>query len=373
MSSALHIDALGVRYPGGTEAVKGLSLDLAAGQIACLVGPSGCGKTSLLRAIAGFVQPHVGRILLGGRTLLNGPQGSLAPEQRGVGMVFQDYALFPHLTVLQNVVFGLTEGRPTRASASDLARGNELLTLTGLTALKDRYPHELSGGQAQRVALARALAPRPSLILLDEPFSSLDQSLRVRLAREVRDILKASGTTAILVTHDQTEAFAMSDWLGVMFDGHLVQWDSPYAVYHEPCTPEVAQFIGEGALISGVQRGHEVTTPLGVLPLAACCCNDVQASREVRVLLRPDDIVHDDASPLQAHVLAKRFRGADFLYTLRLANGEEVLSLVPSHHDHPMHAPIGIRLEADHVITFRDTGVPAAAFSQDQAGAVSPA
>ncbi len=366
MSSALQIDALGVRYPGGTEAVRGLSLDLAAGEIACLLGPSGCGKSSLLRAIAGFVQPHVGRIQLGGRELVNGTSTFLPPELRGVGMVFQDYALFPHLTVLQNVMFGLTGGRPVRATEKDLSRATELLSLTGLTALRDRFPHELSGGQAQRVALARALAPRPSLILLDEPFSSLDHSLRVRLAREVRGILKASGTTAIMVTHDQTEAFAMGDRLGVMFEGQLVQWDSPYAVYHQPCTPEVAQFIGEGALISGVQRGHEVTTPLGTLPLAACCCNAADDPREVRVLLRPDDIVHDDSSPLQAEVLEKRFRGADFLYTLRLSNGEQVLSLVPSHHDHPMHAPIGIRLEADHVITFRDTAVSPTAFALDQ-------
>jgi len=366
MSSTLTIDGLRVRYSSGTEAVRSLSLSLPAGQIACLLGPSGCGKTSLLRAIAGFVQPETGRIQLGLRELVHAPDRGLEPERRGVGMVFQDYALFPHLTVLQNVIFGLTEGRPARATPEQLARGTDLLALTRLGALKDRFPHELSGGQAQRVALARALAPRPELILLDEPFSSLDHSLRVRLAREVRDILKASGTTAIMVTHDQAEAFAMSDVLGVMFEGQLVQWNSPYAVYHEPASPEVAQFIGEGALISGTQRGHEVNTPLGVLPLAPCCCNASDAPREVRVLLRPDDIVHDDASPLQAEVLAKRFRGADFLYTLRLNNGEEVLSLVPSHHDHPMNAPIGIRLEADHVVTFRDTQVAPAAFANDQ-------
>lgn len=362
----LLIESLGVRYSGQTEAVQDLSISLPAGQIACLLGPSGCGKTSLLRAIAGFVEPHAGRILLGGQTLLNAPRRSLPPEQRGVGMVFQDYALFPHLTVLQNVIFGLTQGRPGRAGAEQLARGAELLSLAGLTGLRDRFPHELSGGQAQRVALARALAPRPSLILLDEPFSSLDQSLRVRLAREVRDILKSSGTTTIMVTHDQAEAFAMGDLLGVMFEGRLVQWDSPYAVYHQPSTPEVAQFIGEGALISGRQTTHEVNTPLGALPLAPCCCSQTDAPREVRVLLRPDDIVHDDASPLQAEVLAKRFRGADFLYTLRLSNGEEVLSLVPSHHDHPLNAPIGIRLEADHVVTFADTRLIPSAFARDQ-------
>ncbi len=373
MPQTLQIDTLNIHYPVATgavrrpgrdvsedgHAVKHLSLDLAAGDIACLLGPSGCGKSSLLRAIAGFVVPSTGRILLNQR-VLSDATAFVAPESRGIGMVFQDYALFPHLTVLDNVLFGLASGRPKQANAEQKCRAHAMLDLVGLAGFEARFPHELSGGQAQRVALARALAPSPGLVLLDEPFSSLDHSLRVRLAREVREILKKAGTTAIVVTHDQTEAFAMADQLGVMFDGRLVQWANPYMVYHEPCNTEVAKFIGDGALISGTQRHHSVDTPLGTLSLAPCCCNETTPERAVNVLLRPDDVVHDDHSSLQAKVIAKTFRGADFLYTLELSNGERVLSLVPSHHDHPLDHPIGIRLEADHVVTFAATEKPSA-------------
>lgn len=354
MASALQIDSVSVRYDQGADAVRSVSIDIAAGEVACLLGPSGCGKSSLLRAIAGFVRLQTGRIVLGSKTLSQAGLHPifLAPESRGIGMVFQDYALFPHLTVEENILFGITRGRPSRAEARETSRAREMMDLVGLAMLAGRYPHELSGGQAQRVALARALAPSPGIVLLDEPFSSLDHSLRSRLAREVRDILKSAGTTAILVTHDQSEAFAMADTLGVLFDGRLVQWGRPYDVYHEPCTAEVARFIGDGALISGVKKDHHVTTTLGELPLAACCCDEGAPAHEVRVLLRPDDVVHDDHSPLQARVLRKMFRGADFLYTLELSNGERVLSLVPSHHDHPLNQPIGIRLEADHVVTY---------------------
>lgn len=368
MSESLQIDAITIRYPDtphGADAVRGLSLDLAKGEIACLVGPSGCGKSSLLRAIAGFVQPVTGRILLGSRMLF-GPGVNLAPETRGIGMVFQDYALFPHLRLEENVLFGLTSGRPKAADEPARQRARDMIDLVGLRAFADRYPHEISGGQAQRVALARALAPAPGLLLLDEPFSNLDLNLRARLAREVRDILKTAGQTAVLVTHDQAEAFTMADQLGVMFDGQLAQWSSPYNVYHEPCSPKVARFIGEGAMVSGLQTHHEVRTPLGTLALAPCCCNEKIQSEEVRVLLRPDDVVHDDESPLQAKVIRKSFRGADFLYTLELPNGEQILSLVPSHHDHPLHEPIGIRLEADHVVTFPAHANVAEAFERSE-------
>ncbi len=254
----------------------------------------------------------------------------------------------------ENIAFGLTRGR--KLSPADMPpAAAEMLKLVGLDAHAQRYPHELSGGQQQRVALARALAPRPGLLLLDEPFSNLDVSMRERLAREVRDILQETGTTAVLVTHDQHEAFAMADEVGVMFDGVLSQWGLPYALYHEPNSAEVARFVGEGALISGFRVGHQVRTPLGELPLSPCCCNDCDDKGEVRVLLRPDDVVHDDASSLKARVLRKAFRGADFLYTLELENGEQILSLVPSHHDHALDEPIGIRLEADHVVTFADS------------------
>lgn len=357
--NALELKGLCVSYDdpsrsgGLLEAVRDTTLSLPTGKIGCLLGPSGCGKTSVLRAIAGFVAPASGEIRVAGKVVA-APGIFVPPEKRNVGVVFQDYALFPHLTVAENIAFGLTRGR--KLSPVDMPPAvAEMIELVGLDAHAQRYPHELSGGQQQRVALARALAPRPGLLLLDEPFSNLDVSMRERLAREVRDILHETGTTAVLVTHDQHEAFAMADEVGVMFDGVLSQWGLPYALYHEPNSAEVARFVGEGALISGFRVGHKVQTPLGELPLSPCCCDDCDDKGEVRVLLRPDDVVHDDASSLKARVLRKAFRGADFLYTLELENGEQILSLVPSHHDHALDEPIGIRLEADHVVTFADS------------------
>ncbi|MBU3725608.1 MAG: ABC transporter ATP-binding protein [Burkholderiaceae bacterium] len=356
--SALELHQVTIRYrdanrPGGhLLAAESVSLSLNRGDIGCLLGPSGCGKTSLLRAIAGFVPIAEGRIRLNGE-LITGEGVNVPPEKRRIGVVFQDYALFPHLTVAENIAFGLTQGR--RMADGIPAKAAEMMDIVGLADQADRYPHELSGGQQQRVALARALAPQPELILLDEPFSNLDISLRDRLAREVRDILKATQTTAVLVTHDQNEAFAVADQVGVIFNGRLVQWAEPYLLYHEPNSASVARFVGEGALISGDQFGHQVKTLLGELPLKPCCCNDCEHVGSVRVLLRPDDVVHDDASTLKARVVRKAFRGADFLYTLELGNGEQILSLVPSHHDHALDEQIGIRLEADHVVTFNHT------------------
>ena len=349
----LELNAVVQRY-GATTIVDGVDFKLAAGQIACLLGPSGCGKTTLLRCIAGFEEIAGGEIRLHGDVVSRKGQ-RLAPEKRRIGMVFQDYALFPHLTVEQNVAFGL--GRKPGADA-DL-RVRQLLATVGLGGQGSKYPHELSGGQQQRVALARALAPRPRLILLDEPFSNLDVGLRERLSVEVRDILKREGSTAILVTHDQNEAFAMADEIGVMYNGRIQQWDTPYNLYHRPANRFVADFIGQGVLVSGVVApGNSVKMELGTLesdtPVECSeTCDACDSGCRVDILLRPDDIVHDDASPVQAEVLQKAFRGADILYTLRLDSGTQVLSLVPSHHNHALGEKIGIRLDADHVIAFK--------------------
>jgi len=349
----LELNAVVQRY-GATTIVDGVDFKLAAGQIACLLGPSGCGKTTLLRCIAGFEEIAGGEIRLHGDVVSRKGQ-RLAPEKRRIGMVFQDYALFPHLTVEQNVAFGL--GRKPGADA-DL-RVRQLLATVGLGGQGSKYPHELSGGQQQRVALARALAPRPRLILLDEPFSNLDVGLRERLSVEVRDILKREGSTAILVTHDQNEAFAMADEIGVMYNGRIQQWDTPYNLYHRPANRFVADFIGQGVLIAGVVApGNSVKMELGTLesdtPVECSeTCDACDSGCRVDILLRPDDIVHDDASPVQAEVLQKAFRGADILYTLRLDSGTQVLSLVPSHHNHALGEKIGIRLDADHVIAFK--------------------
>lgn len=349
-----QLELIGVaqRY-GKHTVVDGVDFRLQTGQIACLLGPSGCGKTTLLRCIAGFEEISAGEIRLRGNTVSTAAR-RLPPEKRRIGMVFQDYALFPHLTVEANIAFGLGKSEENAA-----LRVRQLLATVGLSGQGDKFPHELSGGQQQRVALARALAPRPELILLDEPFSNLDVGLRERLSLEVREILKREGSTAVLVTHDQNEAFAMADEIGIMYEGRIQQWDVPYNLYHRPANRFVADFIGQGVLLPGtVVHGTNVDMELGRLvsdipvECSETCCNCGDGCA-VDVLLRPDDIVHDDQSPLQAEVLHKAFRGADILYTLRLDSGAEVLSLVPSHHNHALGEKIGIRLDADHVIAFK--------------------
>lgn len=350
----LTLDSVRHGY-GDHVVVDGLGLALEEGSIGCLLGPSGCGKTTVLRLVAGFERPDAGEIRLDGKVVAS-PGLQVPPEARRIGMVFQDYALFPHLSVGDNVAFGIPGGR--RGAAAP--RVAELLELVGLAGQQHRFPHELSGGQQQRVALARALAPAPRLLLLDEPFSNLDVDLRERLSLEVRDILKRTGTTAVLVTHDQHEAFAMADAIGVMHAGRIEQWDSAYNLYHRPASRFVADFIGQGVFVRGeVGDRNSVRVELGMLrsdvPLdcgtsCAACGRDCR----MQVLLRPDDIVHDDASPVVAEVVAKAFRGAEFLYTLRLPSGNTVLSLVPSHHNHAIGERIGIRLDVDHVVAFRE-------------------
>jgi iron(III) transport system ATP-binding protein len=333
--------------------VQGVSLGLRAGEIGVLTGPSGCGKTTLLRAIAGLETVSSGEIRLAG-AVVSSQRTHVAAERRRVGMVFQDYALFPHLSIADNIGFGLREkSAPVRRQRVD-----EMLELIGLDNRGEHYPHELSGGQQQRVALARALAPQPHLLLLDEPFSNLDVELRERLSLEVREILKRAGMAAILVTHDQNEAFAVSDMVGIMREGRIEQWDTPYNLYHRPATRHVADFIGQGVFLPGEVISRQVVeVELGRLdsdvPMdCGSSCAECQRDCRLDVLLRPDDVIHDDASGVKAEVIAKSFRGAEFLYTLRLASGAQVLSLVPSHHNHAIGEMIGIRLDVDHVVTF---------------------
>ncbi len=326
--------------------VKDLSFVLNPGEIGCLLGASGCGKTTVLRLIAGFETPTQGTIRLRDE-IVGAPRHCLPPERRNIGMVFQDYALFPHLTVAGNIGFGL------RAKSAPAGRHiDDLLALVGLSGQGHKYPHELSGGQQQRVALARALAPRPHLLLLDEPFSNLDVELRERLSLEVRAILKETDTAAILVTHDQHEAFAVADVVGIMHAGRIEQWDTPYNLYHRPATRYVADFVGQGVLLSGRVLGA-ATVAIELGTLSCRLSGEVAGDETVDILLRPDDIVHDDAAPTQAVIVAKAFRGAEFLYTLQLPSGARVLSLVPSHHNHALGEMIGIRLDVDHVVAFR--------------------
>ncbi len=335
-------------------AVDGVSFGLARGQIGVLIGPSGCGKTSVLRSIAGLERLHSGRISIDGEGLADAKTGlHLSPEARRIGMVFQDYALFPHLSVAQNIGFGLHHlDRRARDRRID-----QVLDLVGLAHAAKRAPHQLSGGQQQRVALARALAPAPRLLLLDEPFSSLDVDLREHLSQELRAILHESDTTALFVTHDQAEAFAIGDAVGVMHQGRLEQWDAAYTVYHRPATRFVADFIGHGVFAPGRivpgLNGPEVLTPVGALIDAdACALASAYPGGLCDVLLRADDIIHDDDAPVKAQIERKIFRGADFLYTLRLSTGDRLMAHVPSHHDHQIGEWIGIRAHVDHVVTF---------------------
>lgn len=343
--SKLKLNNLDVHY-GSKHIVHNVSFNLDDGQIGCLLGPSGCGKTTVLRTIAGFETPSHGTINISGE-LISCPKRQLAPEKRNIGMVFQDFALFPHLTVADNIRFGLKD----LSAKEQQQRISELLSMIGMTTLAKSYPHQLSGGQQQRVALARAMAPRPSILLLDEPFSSMDVELREQLAREVRAILKQENITAILVTHDQNEAFAMADEICVMNDGSIQQHDSAYNLYHQPTNRFVADFIGEGVIIAGMVVGKNmVNTELG--NIQGTLPDGIKKGHKVDVLIRPDDVIHNDNATETAIVVERAFRGSDFLYTLRMQSGTEVLCLVPSHHDHKINEKIGIQLEFDHLVIF---------------------
>jgi iron(III) transport system ATP-binding protein len=344
----LALNNVHITFPGRDQpVVHRVSLPLAAGELGVLMGPSGCGKTTLIRAVAGLERVSAGEIHIGGE-LVSSTSTHLAPQQRRVGMVFQDYALFPHLSVAQNIAFGIDAWAP-RARAQ---RVQEVLELVRLGDLAQRMPHELSGGQQQRVAVARALAPKPQLLLLDEPFSNLDTDLRERLAGDLRAILKTANATALFVTHDQLEAFAVGDRVGVMNQGELHQWDAPYELYHNPRTKFVASFTGQGVFVdvgTAAQADHLLG---GLRDQVFNDTNGAVPSDGISLLLRADDIVHDDDAPTKACIEHKVFRGSTFLYTLRLASGQQVKALVPSHHNHHIGEWIGVRAEVEHLVGF---------------------
>ncbi len=345
MSNQLELKHISVDLDG-TRIIDDVSFTLASGDIGCLLGPSGCGKTTLLRAIGGFEALSEGQLKIAGQTVASFHKQA-TPEERRVGMVFQDLALFPHMTVRKNVGFGICN-QPRKAIDQ---RVDELLDLVGMQGLSNSYPHQLSGGQQQRVALIRAMAPRPPVLLLDEPFSSQDTERRVQLAHEVREILKRDGITAILVTHDQFEAFAIADHIGVVANGKLRQWDNAYNLYHTPADRFVADFVGEGVFLCGnTLEDNVIQTELGIIngELSA----DVPPGTLIELLVRPDDILHDDYSPNKATVIARDFRGADHLYTLKMPGNTRLLCLAPSHHNHEVGEQFGIRLQLDHLVIF---------------------
>lgn len=340
----IELDRVSMSYPGSANsAVSDISFQINKGEVLALLGPSGSGKTSILRLIAGFENPDYGLVLLEGQNVCQSGD-CLLPEKRGIGMVFQDYALFPHLSVAGNIAFGLKKlPRSDRAKKVD-----EIIEMVGLTPFRERYPHELSGGQQQRVALARALAPDPIVVLLDEPFSNLDPDMRTEMRQEVSAILKKTGSTAVLVTHDHEEAFSMADKIALLNQGHLEQYGTPEEIYHTPVTPFVADFVGQADFIAGQVQGDTISTVIGDLENKAHFANGT----EVRVMIRPDDI---DLLPNEkglTTILARQFRGSENLYTLSLSSGEIVHSSQHSLAVYAEQSKVDLHLKMTHTVIF---------------------
>lgn len=342
-SPVLELREISCAYEPTRPAIEHITLTVHQGEILCLLGPSGCGKTTILRAIAGFERVVAGSIALSGQ-LVSSSDTLIPTEQRHIGMVFQEYALFPHLRVEKNIAFGLNHLSPPQRKAIV----DDLLTLTGLRGLEHRYPHELSGGQQQRVALARALAPRPVLLLLDEPFSNLDPDMASRMRQDLHALLRQTKTTAILVTHDHDEAFAMADRVAVLHRGRLEQFDRPEAIYHLPTTPFVADFVGQADFISGVVTNDLVATEIGEFPNT----KSFSSGTKVDVMIRPDDIHIVPTKGADAHILGRQFKGSENLYTIQLRSGQIVHSSESSLSIYEVGTAIALRVVATHTVLF---------------------
>ncbi|PZC47584.1 MAG: iron(III) transport system ATP-binding protein [Chloroflexi bacterium] len=371
-SSTPALECAGLRKSfGDVPAVHDVSLEVRPGELLALLGPSGCGKTTTLRLIAGFERADAGTVRIGGRTVLDA-RNSLPPESRRVGIVFQDYALFPHLSVGANVAYGLDRPASPQGAGgagSRLAgmahrylprspRGGdprvaEALALVSLGGLADRYPHELSGGEAQRVALARALAPRPELILLDEPFSNLDSRLRVAVRAEVRAILKRAGAAAVFVTHDQEEAFSLADRVAVMWEGRVAQVGTPSEIYRRPATRAVAAFVGDADFLPGAIENGVVRTEIGPMHPADAAGMD----GPVEVMLRPEAVQVREQPPIDAaddwvwgEVSAHEYYGHDQMIRVRLRSGGQVHARLGPEAAHAMGDRVWVRAQGPVVV-----------------------
>ena len=344
--TVLELDGVSKSY-GSETVIDGLSLSVREGEILTLLGPSGCGKTTTLRLVAGLERPDGGGIRVSGERV-SGGESFVVPEQRGVGVVFQEFALFPHMTAAENVAFGLTD----IDDETTAERVDEMLDLVGLQSHRDAHPDELSGGQQQRIALARSLAPEPKILLLDEPFSNLDVDLRVEMREEVRRILKEAGVTAVSVTHDQEEAMSISDRVAVMSEGQIEQVGRPEQVFQHPESRFVAGFLGHASFLSGYVHGDEVETGVGAVDRSMIhgLAGEYEGSR-IDVLVRPDDIQARPLAPdevANGRVVYRRYLGPTILYRVELDNGD----ILECMHNHPdqvdLDESVRVDLTADH-------------------------
>lgn len=329
----------------GDRILRNLDLSVNEEEIVSIIGPSASGKTSLLRVIAGFENITAGKIKLNGQ-IVDDTSIVIKPQKRNVGIIFQDLALFPHLNCSENITFGISK-LPSKEQIQRLHRLEEVLSIAGISK---KFPHEISGGQQQRVAIARALAPKPEILLLDEPFSALDEELKEKLLIDVKLLLKEEKITTIVITHNIKEAFQVSDKIAFLNNKKIMQIDSAYNIYHKPQTKEIANFCGIGSFINAkIVDANHVQTDLGK---HFGVTSPYEIGTDVDIMIRPDDVIHDDDSTKSAQVIEKIFHGSDFLYKLKLNNGENIFCYTPSHHDHAINEVIGIRSEVDHLILF---------------------
>ena len=347
MDKKLIISNLSLTFESKNKVLSNINFHIDNSEIGCILGPSGCGKTSLLRAIAGFENVSSGSILKDGVCITNSVENTPV-SNRNMGMVFQDYALFPNMDVKSNIAFGLKNSTELEKDN----RVNYLLDLVNLVDCKNKYPHELSGGEQQRIALARALAPSPDIILMDEPFSNIDQDIKEELVSDVRLLLKELAITSIIVTHDQNEAFNLADKVAIMNNGTIQQVGIPYDIYHKPVNKFVANFIGLGTFLPLKKNNKgDFEIPLGPLDNNRIK-NELTKFDNLEMLIRPDDIIHNDLSMKKAKILEKQFRGAEFLYKLLYNNEHQILCYAPSHHNHEIGELIGIEIDIQHYVIF---------------------
>ena len=322
-----------------------VNLKIDTGEIVSLMGSSASGKTSLIRSIAGFHNISSGTIQIDGQVVDDSIRRSDV-AMRNVGVIFQDLALFPHLTVRENICFGLNNIDNTQQQN----RAKKLENLLSIENITNRYPNQISGGQQQRVAIARAIAPKPNLLLLDEPFSALDYELKDNLMNDIMKLIKSENITAILITHSAEEAFKMSDKIAFISNNTITQFANPYDIYHRPASKEIANFFGISSYIKAkITDSSHIKCILGDF---VGMVDQYNKDAKVDLLIRPDDIIHDDDSLFSAKVTGKTFRGSDFLYELELKDGQKIFCFAPSHHNHQVNEVIGIKLDLDHLVIF---------------------